>query len=618
MKKIFFMLFAFQISFSQTNVEREKIKSTYDEKKIVKLKDRFNSDFKFQKNLINAYKSNKLIVDSEKRSLQRIYDGMPIYFTTDNAESGITINANSLYTNGELGLNLSGLGITAGVWDSGKVRSTHQEFNNDRIVLGDNYATLSSHASHVSGTIISAGIDSKSKGIAYKGTAKTFYWDSDISEMAAFGSEGFLVSNHSYGYTLGGLANWRFGAYDQTSADYDMISDVFPYYQIVVAAGNSRNSIHPQIVAKNGFDLLTGSTLSKNCLVVGAVNYVDNYTGPSSVAISSFSNYGPTDDGRIKPDIVAKGVGVYSTTSTSDLSYDGTYNGTSMAAPAITGLILLLQEHYKNLNGVFMKAATVKGLICHTASETGYYNGPDYEYGWGLANGKEAALLISNNGSKSVIKEENLVENTLFSKLITLNTSQPLSISIAWTDPVGTIVSSGIEDSRTSVLVNNLDLKVIKDNVVYYPWKLDVTKPQEQATNNSDNDVDNIEKIFIENAEPGTYTIQVSHKGTLLSGSQNFSLIVNGQTGLTLASSDFEMNDAIKLYPNPTQDVLFFELPQNFTPITIEIYDVLGKQINKVNYLQKNSIKVSDLLSGLYFIKFVGVEKVIDLKFVKK
>jgi serine protease AprX len=617
MKNILFMFLVFQVSQSQSVVEREKIKSFYNLNRVVKLKDRFIDEFNTQKRLINSYKTSKLIVDSEKRSLQRIFQGTPIYFTTDNTESGVTIGVNSLYSGGELGLNLSGLGITAGVWDSGKVRSTHQEFNN-RVLLGDDYTALSSHATHVTGTIISAGLDSKSKGIAYRGAAKTFYWESDLSEMAAFGSEGFLVSNHSYGYSLGGLANWRFGAYDQTSADYDMLSEVLPYYQIVVAAGNFRNSVHTQLIAKNGYDLLTGATLSKNCLVVGAVNYVGDYIGPSSVVISSFSNYGPTDDGRIKPDIVAKGVGVYSTTSISDVSYDGTFNGTSMAAPAITGLILLLQEHYKNVTGSFMKAATVRGLICHSASEAGYSNGPDYECGWGLANGKEAALLISDNGSKSIILEENLRNNTVFSKSITLNNSQALSVSIAWTDPIGIITASGVMDSRVPVLVNNLDLKVIKDKVIYYPWKLNPDFVTEPATNESDNDVDNVEKVYIDNAEPGTYTIQVSHKGTLLSGSQDFSLIANSQSELILANQEFDKNNSTIVYPNPSQDVLFFELPEDLTPVTIEIYDLLGKRVKQFKYSQKNNIKVADLSSGLYIVKFIGYEKSIELKFVKK
>jgi hypothetical protein len=52
-------------------------------------------------------------VDSEKESLQRIYDGVPIYFTTDNTESGTTMQMH--YTAGELGLNLSGMGMMAGV-----------------------------------------------------------------------------------------------------------------------------------------------------------------------------------------------------------------------------------------------------------------------------------------------------------------------------------------------------------------------------------------------------------------------------------------------------------------------------------------------------------------------
>ncbi len=611
------MFLVIQISFSQTIDEREKIKSSYDKYKIVKLTDRFKSDFKSQFSLINSYGLNKLLVDSEKESLQRVYDGVPIYFTAHNTESGTTINVNALYTAGELGLNLSGIGMLAGVWDSGKVRSTHKEFNNDRILIGDGHATLSSHATHVSGIIMSAGIDSKSKGIAYKGIAKTFYWDSDILEMAAFAADGFLVSNHSYGYTIGGLANWRFGAYDQTSADYDKLSEIFPYYQIVVSAGNSRNLIHSQIAAKSGYDLLTGSTLSKNSLVVGAVNYVYNYADPSNVIISSFSNYGPTDDGRIKPDVVAQGVQVYSTTSVSDVSYDS-FNGTSMAAPSITGLIMLLQEYYKNLNGVFMKAASVRGLICHAASEAGFSLGPDYESGWGLANGKEAAKLISYNGSKSIIKEETLINNGVYTRTFSVKTAQPLSVSITWTDPVGVITPSGVEDSRTPILVNNLDLKIFKDNVVYYPWKLDATNPQSPATNNSDNEVDNIEKVFIENAEPGIYTIQVTHKGSLLNGNQEFTLIADGQTSTTLASSEFVLNDAIKLYPNPTQEILSFDLPMTFTPTDIAIYDLTGKVIRDFKCEQKNNIKVSDLVPGMYFIKFTSTDRTMNLKFVKK
>ena len=46
-----------------------------------------------------------------------------------------------------------------------------------------------------------------------------------------------------------------------------------------------------------------------------------------------------------------------------------------MASPNVAGSLLLLQEHYNNLNGEFMKSATLKGLACHTATDEQDYEG---------------------------------------------------------------------------------------------------------------------------------------------------------------------------------------------------------------------------------------------------
>ena len=621
MKKILFFIFIFQLSVAQNVEERNKIKQSYNKEKITNFTANLLESQKEQKKSIQAYKLKYKLLDSETSSLQRIYDGLPFFYTVENDESIVTIRANSLQPNGDLGLNLTGFGITAGVWDGGKVRETHQELSGSKIVFGDGASSFSAHSTHVTGTICAKGFVPRARGFAYQAKAKTFFWDSDVEEMTTFGGEGYLVSNHSYGYGItNSFPTSRFGYYDQTSADFDKISEVFPYYQIVIAAGNSRNSSHPQINAKGGFDMLSGSAVSKNTLVVAAVNSVPLYNGPSSVTMSSFSNYGPTDDGRIKPDISAKGVGVYSCNFLSDSTYE-ILSGTSMAAPAITGLIVLLQQHYNNLNKVFMKAATVRGLLCHSADEAGVSNGPDYEYGWGLANGKEAAKLISSNGTSSLILETSLSDKVAFTKQVTVSGGRPLVISIAWTDPVGfgSVVTPITEDNRTPNLVNNLDLKIIDNNgTVYYPWKLDPTSLNNGATQNSDNNVDNIEKVFIENAPAGKYTIQVTNKGTLSGGTQDFTLIGEGFNNLNLASSDFEINDAISLYPNPTQENLFFDLPAAFSPTNIMIYDVTGKLIRTLKYEQKNNVKVSDLSSGMYFIKFSSEGKTINSKFLKK
>ena len=618
MKKYYFyvIVLVFNFSFSQSIFDREKVKSFSNKNEVLLLLARFKADVFKENILISDYKKRNRVVESESKSLQRFLNGTPIFYTIDNAESAITIGANSLYNGGDLGLNLDGSGVTVGVWDGGKVRNTHQEFGN-RISLGDDASSLSSHGTHVTGTILSNGSDPASKGIAFKSQAKTFYWDQDLSEMTSFGSDGFLVSNHSYGYTITNLQKWRFGYYDQTAADFDKIAEVFPYYQIVKAAGNDRNLVHQQIIDKGGYDLLTGSTLSKNVLVVAAVNSVPSYSGPSSVQISSFSNWGPTDDGRIKPDISAKGLNVYSTTSAGDSSY-GFLNGTSMAAPAIAGLVSLLQQHYKNVQGTFMKSSTVRGLICHTAKETGASIGPDYEYGWGLADAKASVKLISNSKSTTHISENLLIDGAVFSRTFTIDRNQDVGITIAWTDPSATPLSSGVEDNRASVLVNNLDLKVIKDGQTFYPWKLDPNVITNPATRISDNDVDNIEKVFISNAEPGTYTIEVKHKGVLKDGSQEFSLIADAANGLTLSSKDFSIEKSIQIYPNPAQDFVSFSLPSEFNLKSIKVYDVLGKEVLSTNEFSNNQLRIGSLNKGVYLITFVSDATTVTSKFIKE
>jgi hypothetical protein len=71
-----------------------------------------------------------------------------------------------------------------------------------------------------------------------------------------------------------------------------------------------------------GFDTVGHIGNAKNIMTVGAVN--DAVSGgvrsPAAATMSTFSCWGPTDDGRVKPDIVANGVGLYSSLSAGDSS----------------------------------------------------------------------------------------------------------------------------------------------------------------------------------------------------------------------------------------------------------------------------------------------------------
>ncbi|PKQ69729.1 S8 family serine peptidase [Raineya orbicola] len=471
--------------------------------------------------------------------LQRVDErGKPVYYVTQgNLAAAQTTRADRLWTGGSMGLNLNGQGMIVGEWDGGPVRSTHQEFGT-RVTQKDGVTFASGsassmgyrHATHVAGTLIASGVTANAKGMAHQATLWANEWNNDKSEMASQASQGLILSNHSYGYRSDLLSQWQFGFYDAEAADWDQIAVNAPFYTIVKAAGNDRGAGYNPggVFGTTGYNLITGSATSKNVLVVAAVSAVTNYTGPSSVTMSSFSSWGPTDDGRIKPDISGCGVNLNSSTSTSNTAYE-IMSGTSMASPNVTGSLVLIQQHYKNLNaGQFMRSATLRGLVIHTADEAGANPGPDYAYGWGLLNAQKAVQTITNRGTSAIIDERTLNNATTYTLNVVASGSGPLEVTIAWNDPKGTPLASGTLNSTSPRLVNDLDVRVTQGSSTFFPWRLDPASPASAATK-GDNIRDNVEKITIDAPVAGaTYTITVSHKGTLSGSAQPYSLIVTG------------------------------------------------------------------------------------------
>lgn len=574
----------------------------------------------------------------EGASIREIYDvlesGEILYYGTSNDGSSKTARANRLYLGGTLGLNVQGQGMKAIVWDGGNARKTHVEFPGNKVVNIDGNTPVD-HATHVTGTIVAKGITANLRGIAFDAIAHTYNWNDDYTEMADEAASGLLVSNHSY--WIGSQLTlpehtWQMGAYDTRASQFDALAFAAPYYLAVTAAGNDRNDntapLASYIASKEGYNLLRGMQNAKNYLAVGAVYNVSNYTSESSVIMSEFSSWGPTDDGRIKPDVVAKGVSVKSTLATSDTA-SGNLQGTSMASPAVAGVALLLQQHYYNTNAsTYMRAATLKGLINHTADEAGRASvdpnevasgiGPDYRFGWGLINAEKAATLITDKAANAAIIDELVLNNNAtYSTTVTVSGNEPLMVSISWTDKQATANNGTNDPVNADYLINDLDVRVTKNNVTYFPWTLNPAMPSADAVRTSDNFRDNFEKIQVDNAS-GTYTITVSHKGTLDGGLQNFSLIASGEA-MTLDAEDFVANNsALNIFPNPTSNTLNFDT-NNWNEISnIVIVDVTGKVINAKYDLNQKSIDVSNLQAGVYFVKFASEDKMITKKFIKK
>ncbi|MGA1330183.1 MAG: S8 family serine peptidase [Bacteroidia bacterium] len=407
----------------------------------------------------------------------------PLYYQTYNLGAAQTSRTSRLWPGGGLGLQLSGQRLTlcclngpngsqpyfydpkVGIWDGGGVRATHQELVG-RVTQRDAANSSDNHATHVAGTMIASGEQPTAKGMAYSAKLDAYDWNSDESEMATAAAQGLLMSNHSYGLVTGwaygdfdgqGTSRWfwwgdesdtvcaDFGLYSQQARDWDLIANNAPHYLMVKAAGNDRgqgpsagtthrawsnsqgNWVNSTVTRQKdggplGYDCISHAGLAKNVLTIGAVQGITGaYTGPSQVIGSTFHGWGPTDDGRIKPDIVAKGVGVYSTTAASDVSY-ASYNGTSMASPVVTGTLALLQQRWTEINAPLlgsppppMTSAQLKALVCHTALEAGL-PGPDPVFGWGLLNAEGAVQVLAGRGDSTLVESLTLTNSGTYSR----------------------------------------------------------------------------------------------------------------------------------------------------------------------------------------------------------
>ena len=351
---------------AQTKEQRDKIVSNYDLEKLKELETQLlDKSTREKKEVLELAKANGLplvVVDKDGayKELKKIINNKPVYVKTSNAGSALTSRVNRINSGGSAGLNLNGQDMIIGIWDGGGVRISHQDITSARAIQKDNVffsppeSEGEMHATHVAGTMMSSGVwNSSAKGMAYQAHLWANNWDNDTSEMINQASQGLLISNHSYGLDAEALPLYYFGAYVTESQIWDEITFNAPYYQPVVAAGNDRQ-MASQLSNKGGRDLLFEQATSKNVIVVGAVNEVANYVDANSVVMSNFSNWGPTDEGRVKPDITDKGVGVFSTYAGTNSDY-GNSQGTSMAAPGVAGALLLLQQHYNNLNDSFMR-----------------------------------------------------------------------------------------------------------------------------------------------------------------------------------------------------------------------------------------------------------------------
>jgi uncharacterized protein (TIGR03437 family) len=340
--------------------------------------------------------------------------------------------------------------------------------------------------------------------------------------------------------------------YDEDASDIDEIMWKLRDYTIFFAAGNN----------EAGTMKLANS--AKNNLIVAATESLTN--GGNIENIASYSNHGPTLDGRLKPDIAAPGTlraatesgGIASSfgEATSRTARDAAVNptdpnnnrnlsnltGTSFSTPLVAGAAVLVRQYYvdgyypggvRNVANSFIPSnALIKATILNsgrnmtgirTASDgTGGASAPlpNFGQGWGRIALDDALFFPGDRRELKVIADilngatapetARPAPNPAIQtgqihtyQLTNVSTVEPLRITLVWSDPRGAL-------GAQTALVNNLDLEVIDPQGTVYRGNVNFENAYSRPANNAPFDNKNpVEAVYIRYPQPGTYTIRV-------------------------------------------------------------------------------------------------------------
>ena len=400
------------------------------------------------------------------------------------------------------GRQLNGSGVVVGIGDNGDAQ-THIDFS-ERLI-NRSYLTPRPHVTHVTGTIGGAGIIHELyTGYAPKATLLVQSFSNIFTFAPTYVQDyGMVITNNSFGAVVNDC-DFN-GYYDLTSRILDQQAFDLPELQQVFAAGNDGFRNCPPY--PKGFKTVLGGYQSaKNVLTVGSTDYKGTY--------SVFSSKGPVKDGRIKPEIMSHGELVASTWTNNIYSYN---NGTSMAAPGVSGGLALLVQRYRQLNsGANPKSGLLKALLCNGGTDRGN-DGPDYTFGFGSMNLLRSVTMMENNTyfTASVVNSLNNVHTVT----VPANTAQ-LRVTLYWQDPPANLLAA-----RT--LVNDLDLEVTTPTpTTVLPRLLDTIPANVIITAGTGADhINNIEQVIINNPATGSYSLKVTGTAITQNPSQEYFLV---------------------------------------------------------------------------------------------
>jgi subtilisin-like proprotein convertase family protein len=395
----------------------------------------------------------------------------------------------------------------------------------------------------------------------FRCTTGTFDVTTSIAALhnSAYAS-GARISNNSWGAAVG-------GAYDTRSQEFDgIVRDAQPgaagnqQFVEVVSAGNSGPG--PNTIGTPG--------TAKNVITVGAAEGVRPIGGTDGCGVTdassdsardivNFSSRGPTDDGRIKPDVVAPGTHITGEQPQTGADYNGSgtciakfpagspiYNlvsGTSQAAPAASGFASLIHTWFLKNHGnntTYPSPAMTKALMINTATDlaggdagNGTLIGhiPSQDQGWGRIN-----LGNLLDGTTRDLYDQKVVfgaTGQATTRYYTVDDlTKPLRVTLVWSDAIGPTVGNAS--------VNDLDLEVTAGGNVY---KGNVFADGLSTTGGTADSKNNVENVYLPAGTRGTVKVRIIAKNIVGDGvpgnadttDQDYALVVsNGKLAGTL------------------------------------------------------------------------------------
>ena len=345
------------------------------------------------------------------------------------------------------------------------------------------------HGDHVSGTIMGAGnLDPTTKGMA------------DGSFLYVFGSSNnnyddvpMLYQNQDVIITSKSYSNGCNAGYTSLAKDLDEQINLYPSLTHVFSAGNDGNSDCGYGAGAGWGNVTGGHKQAKNVIAVANLTQISNLAGSSS--------RGPAEDGRIKPDIGAKGTSVNSTLPNNTY---GSFTGTSMACPGVAGCMAQLYHAFKEINGnVNPPSGLMKCIVLNSADDLGN-PGPDFKHGWGEINVLRGLSILEDGNYESGTISQSQDEDYYID--VPVGTKE-IKVMVYWHDKEASTNSS-------IALVNDLDITLITPNGnTLFPWVLDPTPNSTNlnsfATQGIDN-LNNMEQISIQNPAAGSYALTIN------------------------------------------------------------------------------------------------------------